>query len=123
MQAVFTYQFRGENLHADAVKVRRLLLANTDGRAWSYIRDLAVEKARGEELRGQLTATNGGDAELEALIAVNRVQVANLEGTLAQAAIVAFEFAPFDPRTGDGATEMDALGVLQQYMDFAAGKG
>lgn len=119
MQAKFSFQYNGVTLHADAYKVRRLLLSNTDGRAWTYIRDLAVLKQDAEKIKDD---PNLGDEQREAQLALNRMAQVKIEGILAEATITAFEFEPFNPEDGTGATEIDALSLLHLYMEFAAGK-
>lgn len=115
MQAVFSYTMGDVTYHADAVKVRRILLSNTDGRAWTYIRELALA-------REKLESTQNNTLEDEANRAIARVSAANLEGILAQAAVIAFEQPPFNPEDGSGCTELEAMLILAQYMEFAAGK-
>lgn len=120
MDAVFEYIVDGHTLYADALKVRRLLLANTEGRAWTYTRDLALLKDEANTIKQDQGLT---PEQLEARLSINRVSVANLEGILAKAAVAAFEFPPFNPEDGSGCTELVALTTLSRYMDFAAGKG
>lgn len=125
MNSVFQYTHDGVTQYADALKVRRILLNKTDGRAWTYIRDLAATKDAKELIDKETENEDGSPVtpeQREARHAIARVQIANLEGILATAAIEAFEFAPFNPEDGSGCTELDALILLQQYMEFAAGK-
>ena len=120
MDSVFTYAVADKTYYADALKVRRILLSHTDGRAWTYVRDIATIK---EDI-DSLNADANIDKEVkEAKLGLARMAVSRLEGILAEAAVTAFEWTPFDPATGDGCTELTALTVLSEYMEFAAGKG
>ena len=119
MESVFKYSIKGIELYADALRVRRLLLSKTDGRAWTYIRDLALLKEEAAKIKEDPELTT---EQREARLGINRVSTANLEGMLSAAAIHAFEFPPFDQNDGSGVTELEALVVLSQYMDFAAKK-
>jgi hypothetical protein len=119
MLAVFEYTYRDETRFADPLRVRRLLLQHTDGRAWTYVRDLAVRKAEKTEIENNQDLS---PEQREAHLAINRVESANLEGILATAAVEAFDLPEFDPSDGTGTTELEALTLLQGYMEFAAGK-
>lgn len=118
MHGIFAYTIGDVTVHYDPLKVRRILLEKTDGRAWTYVRDLALMKQESEGLADVLPVETR-----EAQQAVLRVKIARLEGVLAAATVEAFELSPFSPEDGSGWTEMAALTLLAQYMEFAAGKG
>lgn len=119
MNNVFGFVYENTRCFADPLKVRRVLLEGTDGRAWTYVRDLALYK---EQLAQPLEEGTTPE-QLAAHQAVLRLNIARLEGALAEAAIEAFELPPFNPKDGSGCTELIVLTILAQYMEFAAGKG
>jgi len=56
-------------------------------------------------------------------LAITTQRVAQHEGVLAEAAVTAFDLPPFDPETGEGTTEIEALLILRAYLEYAEGKG
>lgn len=114
----FDYEIQGNTLFADALKVRRGLLENTDGRAWIYIRDLDTLKTEAVKLSDAAKTP-----EVDAQTAINALAVVRLEGILAQATRNAFDMIPVDPETGVGVSEYEALLLLQKFMEYAEGKG
>lgn len=128
MKEVFTYVIQDQTIYDDPLRVRRKLLAATHGRAWTYLHDLTrLKDALRTAEAGAETARTGDNREeferAEAQVAIHVVEVANLEGLLAEASMAAFDLSPLDPATGEGVTELEALNVLMQYMVFAEGKG
>jgi len=111
----FVYTVQGDKLFADPLRVRRLFLEATDGRGWQYIADL-------DRARTELDKLTGDDPKIVAQRAVLEVAKVKIEGALAEATITAFDMPPFDPTTGEGVTEYDALDILRQFMEYAEGK-
>jgi hypothetical protein len=86
----------------------RLLLQHTAGR----LNDLCAEANRTSKDNPQ--PVQAGTHEY----AISQAA----RGALAEAAIHAFGLPPFDPLTGQGALEDEALAILREFMDWAAQK-
>jgi hypothetical protein len=122
----YTFLLDGKKVYLDSLKIRRELLSATHGRVWAYLRDLAILKDAHKELQDtkeNLQDLSKKDREVvEAKLAVAAVSIANLEGTIAEAAYKAFNLLPIDPETGEGTSEVAVLGILSDYMEYVQGK-
>jgi|SRR6185436_7868776 len=123
MSRTFSYAIQGQTLHDDPFKIRRILLEQTDGRCWKYLGDLSKISKELDELIAVESTLRGGELEqCQAKIAISRVAISKLEGVLAKATMEAFDFEELNRETGDGVTELEALLILKQYMEYAEGK-
>lgn len=80
---------------------------------------LAAHFALVEETQGQLATLWGTWCSTDA----QEVERAQAGKSLATASRIAFDLASFWPEDGTGATDSDALRVLEDYFRWAEGKG
>jgi hypothetical protein len=99
--------------YADPLAIRRRLLTASEGRLFEW-----VQAARSyQKLLTELGDKEGPEADSQR--ADWSFRQAELEGWLAEAAFASFEgFAPVDPATGSGVTEVVALEVLNAYIEW-----
>ena len=100
----------------DPMAIRRGLLINTKGRCWEYVKAASTLEKELAEIPEE------DDSETaRAKRAEFSLRLADLEGRLAQAA---FDTFPIDPIDGEGAgtTEVAALIILKQYLDWVTEK-
>ena len=109
---VFQCVFGQTMIHADPIAVHRRMKICTGGRFGKLIEDANVLNARPDE-PGYTPPPEDHPEHLQALIA---------RGVLAGAVIQAFELQPFDPMTGQGVLEEEALALLYKYLVWMDGK-
>ena len=100
---IFAYFANGAQLWADPIRAHRLMLQHTAGK----LNDLIAKANKGAKTEHQMPAEPG---------TVEYVQALEAKGILAEAATAAFGLMPFDPATGQGTLESEALDVLIQFL-------
>lgn len=105
---IFSFVYKGEMRFADPVKVVRLMLQHTAG-LWDRIcKDVnRLYPSRPEDDDHPRPAAQPGTPEY--------AQGQAARGVLAEAALAAFGLPPFDPYTGQGALEDEALTILGEF--------
>lgn len=118
---VFSYHDGQRQRYADPLRVRRLLQKETGGELW-HVWSLAneVQKALGRMARAERSpAEAGATAELPE---GPSAEMFAAEEALLDAARVAFDLPPFDPDTGEGATEEVCRRCLSSWLDWLSKK-
>jgi hypothetical protein len=105
VRGIFQYEYQGQLLHADPIRILRLLSIHTGGRLTQLVEDARHLQDRTKE--DGPPAAQPGTPEYQA----GKVAV----GILADATTQAFGLAPFDPYTGEGTLEAEALELLATF--------
>lgn len=105
---IFTVSVAGGTLHFDPVRVRRLLLAVTQGELNLHLDEI-------DTCAKQYAQQMASDGKVQPAVIAKR---AALEGRMADAAFQAFGLSPVNPETGSGYTEAEVLSLLNAFIDF-----
>lgn len=102
--------------YADPLVIRRGLLLVTSGRCWEWAGQARLLEQNLDK------CAEGDDVESIASRAEFSMQLADIEGKLAEAAFQAFGLPKIDKSTGQGISEAVALGLLQDYLGWVEEK-
>jgi hypothetical protein len=105
---IFAFEFRGQTQFADPVRIHRLLLQATAGQL-----NAVCERAN------RVIPDHDNPAEPGTM---DYVAAYEARGTLAKAALSAFALEPFDPTTGTGTLESEAMAILYAYLQWESQK-